>query len=113
MEKGYTMEQVGKFIGIKKSSYASYESAYRQPSIQKLKSLSKLYGVTVDYILGLTDDRNMEQYMQYRVKEMCMKRGLHWDGIEIPEDVAILLEKVLNEVVEEKLATRIQNEGCP
>ncbi len=93
------MEEVGRKIGIKKSSYASYESHYRQPPLEKLKSLSKLYGVSVDYILGLSDERNTEESIQIRLREYCGKRGLHWDGMEIPDEVLSLLEKVLEEAV--------------
>ncbi|SOC15839.1 transcriptional regulator with XRE-family HTH domain [Ureibacillus xyleni] len=100
LEHGYTMEQVGQFVGIKKSSYASYEAKYRQPPIDKLKSFSKLYGVSVDYILGLTDQRNSTEYLNTKFKEVCLKRGLHWDGMEIPEDVIVLVEKVLNDAVD-------------
>ncbi|WP_102346117.1 helix-turn-helix domain-containing protein [Bacillus sp. Marseille-P3661] len=98
IEHRYTLEDVGKIIGIKKSSYASYETKYRQPPLDKLKSLAKLYGVSVDYILGLTDERNIEVSIQNRLKEECSKRGLHWDGIEMPEEVIHLIEKVLEEV---------------
>ncbi|WP_102345118.1 helix-turn-helix domain-containing protein [Bacillus sp. Marseille-P3661] len=99
IEHGYTMEEVGKKVGIKKSSYASYESRYRQPPLEKLKGFSKLYGVSVDYILGLTNVRSTEESIQVRLKDICVKRGLHWDGVDIPEDVLILIEKVLDEAV--------------
>ncbi len=97
LEQGYTMEEVGRMIGVKKSSYASYESKYRQPPLEKLKSFSKLYGVSVDYILGLTDERNAEESMHIRLREICGKKGLHWDGMEIPGEVLSLLENVLED----------------
>lgn len=99
LEYGYTMEEVGKRIGIKKSSYASYESKYRQPPIEKLKSLSYLYGVSVDYILGLTNERSKEDPLRSQLKVLCERKGLHWDGFEIPEEVYLILENILEEAV--------------
>lgn len=100
LQHGYTMEQVGKFVGIKKSSYASYESRHRQPPIEKLKSFANLYGVSVDYILGLTDTPMSEKCLNLKFREVCLKRGFHWDGLDIPEDVIFLVEKVLDEAAD-------------
>lgn len=100
LEHGYTMEEVGKKVGIKKSSYASYESRYRQPPLEKLKGFSNLYGVSVDYILGLSNERNPEETFRARFRELCLKRGLHWDGNGIPEDVFLLLEDILEKAAE-------------
>lgn len=103
IERGYTMEEVGKLIGVKKSSYASYESKYRQPPLEKLKRFSDLYGVSVDYILGLTNERNKEESFHKRLKEEYMK--YHWDGLEVPEDVLLYLKEIL----EEASKTRLKN----
>lgn len=97
LERGWTMEEVGKKVGIKKSSYASYETKYRQPPLEKLKSFSQLYNVSVDYILGLTDERNLEESFHIRLKEEFEKRGLHWDGLQIPLDVLLFLGDILEE----------------
>ncbi|MFT4414192.1 helix-turn-helix domain-containing protein [Fredinandcohnia humi] len=102
VEHGYTMEEVGKKIGVKKSSYASYETKYRQPPLEKLKSFSRLYGVSVDYILGLTDEKNNEESFNIRLKEELRKRGIHWDGLSIPEEVLLLLEKTLEDAIKKQ-----------
>ncbi|MFB6469603.1 helix-turn-helix domain-containing protein [Cytobacillus sp. Hz8] len=97
LEHGYTMEEVGRKIGIKKSSYASYESKYRHPPLEKLISFSKLYGVSVDYILGLSNDRTMDACLHNRLKEVCKKRGYQWEGQDIPDEVRGLLEFLLED----------------
>ncbi|WP_462413489.1 helix-turn-helix domain-containing protein [Neobacillus sp. Marseille-QA0830] len=97
LEQGLTMEEAGRRLGIKKSTYASYESEYRQPPLEKLKGFSKLFGVSVDYILGLTDERNTEESLQYKLKDACIKRGFHWDGKDLPEDVLLLISQVVEE----------------
>ncbi|MDQ0233461.1 helix-turn-helix domain-containing protein [Metabacillus malikii] len=96
---GYTMEEVGKRVGLKKSSYASYESRYRQPPLEKLKGFSQLYGVSVDYILGLSNERNNEEFIRMKLKELCLKRGLDWESLDIPEDLFLILESILDRAV--------------
>ncbi|WP_042455532.1 helix-turn-helix domain-containing protein [Neobacillus dielmonensis] len=97
LEHGLTMEEAGRRLGIKKSTYASYESEYRQPPLEKLKGISKLFGVSVDYILGLTDERNIQETLQYKLMD-AYKKGFHWDGQDIPEDVLQLISQVLEEL---------------
>jgi transcriptional regulator with XRE-family HTH domain len=93
------MEQVGNLIGVKKSSYASYETKYRQPPLEKLKSFSKIYGVSVDYILGLTDERNIEESIKRQLKEMLVNKELNWDGIEVTEEVLVAVEQLLQKAI--------------
>lgn len=94
LRHGYTMEEVGKRIGIKKSSYASYEANYRQPPLDKLINLSNLYGVSVDYILGLTDEENKEA-IQLKLIRACITNGCHCRQNQNPKDLHDLLKKVL------------------
>ncbi|RKN85888.1 helix-turn-helix domain-containing protein [Paenibacillus ginsengarvi] len=39
-------------LGIAKSTYAGYESGYREPSVDTLRQLADLFGVSVDRLLG-------------------------------------------------------------
>ena len=54
-EKGVTQKEVADAIGVTFSAYAHYEQGIREPSNQVLISLCKYYGVTSDYLLGLSD----------------------------------------------------------
>lgn len=38
-----------------------------------------------------------------RLKEVCLKRGLQWDGLEIPDDVLLLLESVLDRASQQQV----------
>ena len=55
-KRGFTQEQVAKAIGIKGRSYQNYEGGQSVPSAANLIALAKLYHVSIDYIVGLTDD---------------------------------------------------------
>ena len=69
-EKGISQEEVAKYIGISRTGYNRYESGDIKP-VRKLKELSKLFGVSTDYILGQSEDvasaapRNDEFYQKY------------------------------------------------
>lgn len=47
--------QLAKTLNISQSTYSRYESGYLDIPSEVLIALSKHYGVSVDYILGLSD----------------------------------------------------------
>jgi transcriptional regulator with XRE-family HTH domain len=50
------MQETADRLGIAKSTYAGYESGYREPSLQALSQLADLFDITVDYILKRGND---------------------------------------------------------
>lgn len=48
-------EQVAKQIGVSHSTISTYENNTRQPSLEILVRLARLYRVSTDYMLGLSD----------------------------------------------------------
>lgn len=54
-ENELTQEKVAAFLNIKQNTYSQYENGRRQVPTEVLIKLSRLYKVSVDYILGLTD----------------------------------------------------------
>ena len=50
-EKGATQKEVAVAIGCSANNYARYERGEREPDIAILKSMSKFFGVSIDYIL--------------------------------------------------------------
>ena len=54
-ENGHTQTDVAKFLNVKQNTYSQYETEKRQLPIDVLIKLSKFYGVSTDYILGLDD----------------------------------------------------------
>jgi len=51
--KKYSQKQVADILGTTQQVYSRYENGANALPIIHLISLSKLYGVTTDYILGL------------------------------------------------------------
>ena len=54
-DKDLTQSQIAQLIGTSQSYYAQYENGHRELPIRHLVKLAKFYGVSTDYILGLTD----------------------------------------------------------
>ncbi len=49
--RGLTQQQVAQRVGISKAMISAYETASKAPSIEVLIRLSRLFGVSVDYLV--------------------------------------------------------------
>lgn len=56
-EKDMTQAELGKAINVPQRTYAYYEAGERMIPPQVLKDLALYHGVSVDYILELTDEK--------------------------------------------------------
>lgn len=59
-EKKLTQKQVSDMIGLAISAVSSYESGSRYPSYNVLVKLARIFHVSTDYLLGMTDKRNID-----------------------------------------------------
>lgn len=60
IEKKLTQKQVAERIGLAISAVSSYESNNRYPSYEVLLKLARIFHVSTDYLLGMTDKRNID-----------------------------------------------------
>ena len=59
MERGLTLEQLSAETGISKSALGKYEADdFKDISPFSITELAKFYGVSTDYLLGLTEQKN-------------------------------------------------------
>lgn len=56
-EKGLTQLQVAVYCDITEKAYQNYELMTREPKIAILVRIADLYGVSLDYLTGRTDER--------------------------------------------------------
>lgn len=54
--KKLNQEQASELLGISRSTYANYEVGAREPNLALLKKMAMVFGVSADYLLGLSDD---------------------------------------------------------
>ena len=52
-DRDLTQTQIADFLGIKQTVYSRYERGFQNLPLEFLVKLSKFYGVSTDYILGL------------------------------------------------------------
>lgn len=55
-DKSLTQEQLGKVLNVKKAAVSKYENENTSPDNATLCKLADFFSVTVDYLLGRTDD---------------------------------------------------------
>lgn len=60
IEKGFLQDQVAELVGVARNAISSYENGARQPSLDILVALARVYKTTTDYILGVTDRRQLD-----------------------------------------------------
>lgn len=54
-----TQAELAEYLGCQREVYRRYEKGTRQIPIDFLITLSELYQVNIDYLLGLTDEKKM------------------------------------------------------
>lgn len=57
-EKGLTQRELAKLLGISPSTIGMYEQNRREPDLTSIENMSKLFDVTADYLLGISDIKN-------------------------------------------------------
>ncbi|ULL17609.1 XRE family transcriptional regulator [Paenibacillus sp. H1-7] len=54
--KRWSIQYTADRLGIAKSTYAGYESGYREPSLEAIRALADLFETSIDYVLGRVHD---------------------------------------------------------
>ena len=65
-----TQDELAKKINISTSTISFYESGAREPNLSTLISLAKIFNVSTDYLLGLTDISLPEDEMKAFIDEI-------------------------------------------
>lgn len=55
-EYGYSQKQVAEKLNISQQTYSDYENGKTEPATDTLIRISKLYNVSLDYLLGVVDE---------------------------------------------------------
>ena len=58
-EKNLTQEQLAERLGVSKSVISAYENEVHLPPYDVLLKLSRIFGVSTDYLLGATSNRTI------------------------------------------------------
>ena len=55
-EQNITQDALGKIVGVKRHSVYGYEKGNNCPEVPVLIALADYFGVSIDYLLGRTDN---------------------------------------------------------
>lgn len=55
-DRDYTQQFIAKHVGCDQSVYSKYETGDRKLPLELAIELSKFYGVSLDYLVGLSSD---------------------------------------------------------
>ena len=55
-DRGLTQEDVAKILHVSQNTYSQYEIGITRYPLDAVVTLAEYYGVSVDYLVGLTDE---------------------------------------------------------
>ena len=55
IKSGFTQKVIGEKVGVSKSAFANYENGERHPNFETIVKIADALHVSVDYLLGRTD----------------------------------------------------------
>ena len=56
-DKDFNQETIAKYLGVRQTAYSKYELGQRNMTPEVLIMLAKFHNTSVDYLLGLTDEK--------------------------------------------------------
>ena len=86
---GLNQEERAAKLGVKRQAYQPYETGKVKPSVDMVLKMAKAFGVSADYLLGLSDEPHLMKYNAEEVEE------------------AFALRKIIDSAVEKRLAERV------
>lgn len=54
--RGFTQQEMATMLGVDRTTYTKYEGGQSEPNIDSLRQLAQIFGVTVDYLVEMSDD---------------------------------------------------------
>lgn len=66
-EKGYTQTKLAELSGVSQRAIAHYEKYAKRPSIDKVKKLAQVLGVTDEELLGLSPRTKKDEDLSYKI----------------------------------------------
>lgn len=77
--EGKTQEELAKFCGVSRQSIAQWKDGKTKPDIYYLTHIAKFFGVSTDYLLGLSTERTTDA----ELRGVCDYIGLSEGGVRL------------------------------
>ena len=89
-ESGYTQKELAQDIEATESSVSKYLSGERMPSGEILKNLATALNTTIDYLLGNTNDKNIDDYNIDDIKGLLARHSEEITDEDIKDIIRII-----------------------
>lgn len=73
-ENNLTQEELGKKVNLVKSNISMYEKGIRIPNADILEQFSKLFNVSIDYLLGKTEVKKQDKPYNDEVEKILFNK---------------------------------------
>jgi transcriptional regulator with XRE-family HTH domain len=64
-DKGITQPELAVILGVSKGAIGHWEVGRREPSLEKVTEIARLFKVSVDYLCGISSFRQEEETIDY------------------------------------------------
>lgn len=91
--KGITQAELAEIVNLSRPSIAAFEGDARLPEINTLESMAEFFGVTVDYLLGRTQDKSYEETVLTGVME-GLQRAIKESGDETKKITVSIMDSL-------------------
>lgn len=75
IKHGYSQQKLANRIGIGRSAIANYESGLREPDLDTVEAFADFFDVSVDDLIGRTDEQPKENTQDKRPKWVKLSAG--------------------------------------
>ena len=113
LRKNHSMSQaeLAEKLGVTQQTISKYENGSREPDSETLKLLSSIFNVSIDYLLGNSDNKAVfdskedtpEEKISKLVKENKIRTlAAHFDGEDITDDDVEDIKNFIEFVVQKR-----------
>lgn len=93
METGMSQEELGKLINKSKSNISQFELGKREPDNGTLLRLSEIFGCTLDYLLGKSDNKTIQDEKISNALGVDEELQEFWKVLKEREDLKLMLKQ--------------------
>lgn len=107
-QHNHTQEDLAAYLGVSRATVSNYETEEREPDFSMITKISSLYNVSTDYIIGLTNIRNIDERVLLRSLENQFT-NYNPDTLNIIETICTIINKHPAPVKLNKLSNILKN----
>lgn len=101
-QNNLTLKELAEKIGVAESTVSLYENGKREPSLDILKKIAKIFNVSTDYLLG-NGQNNVEELLPKENTITVFGYGGKRRDYHLSEENAKLLEQLAEKMSKEKI----------